>query len=528
MNSTGYHRPSARIALSSTTEARSKRRRRTIVRQLGTTCLAIVTLMVGPTAQAGLPAFPGAEGAGALAVGGRGGVVCKVTNLNDAGSGSLRECVEMEGPRTVIFEVGGTIALDNHLWIRHPYITIAGQTAPGGGIQIKSSGARPDRSLIVVSTNDVIIRYLRARRGVTGGKQHTLNVTDTAGQLVENVIVDHSSLFWAEDQNFTVFGRSATTAPRNITLQNSIIAEPVDGRVLMYIGAANSDANLNMTNIDIHSNLLANSKHRNPMFRSASGRYINNIGYHATSWWSRFGPGSHVDIISNKWKRGPENPSTRAQEELHFWEWFPDMRSVERFINRDNSLYIAGNWGQMSGMRPDSDNWSYTRIVDGNSNDSPGGVTPEKWKRDPWQPLAHVGVPITVRHVDNLEAILLPYVGAAKRLNCDGSWSSNRDEVDARVVEEYRNYGGIVSPSHEDDVGGFPLIKGGVACTDSSGDGIPDEWALANGFEPADPLLGNRMHESGYTYLELYLNGLAVKSGENSISPPASVSITVE
>ena len=491
--------------------------------------LAAISLLVAvpvssATANAGLPAFPGAEGAGALAVGGRGGVVCKVTNLNDSGPGSLRACVEMSGPRTVIFDVGGTIELKDHLWIRNPYITIAGQTAPGGGIQLKAESDSA-RSLIAISTHDVVIRYLRARNGRTGRKAHTINVTDTAGQRVENIIVDHVSLFWSENQNWTIYGWNADRAPRNITLQNSIIAEPVNGRVLMYIGASNGSANLNMTNIDIHSNLLANSKHRNPTFRSASGRYINNLGYHATSWWSRFGPGSHVDIIGNKWKRGPEAPGSRAQEELHFWEYQEGMTSQERLIDRPSSLYIAGNWGEMSGMRPDTDNWQYTRIVEGlTTNSPPGGVTPLEWRRNSSLPVA--GVPITVRDVGELEDALLPYVGASRRLDCSGNWVPNRDSVDTRVVDEYRNYGGMVSPSHENDVGGFPLISGGSACIDSSGDGVPDEWALLNGLDPTDPALGGRVHDSGYTYLELYLNGM--QSARPVARPAAPEAVRIE
>ena len=496
--------------------------------QLAAISLLVAVPVSSGTANAGLPAFPGAEGAGALAVGGRGGVVCKVTNLNDSGPGSLRACVEMSGPRTVVFEVGGTISLDTHLWIRDPYLTIAGQTAPGDGIQIKASGARPDRGLIVVSTRDVVIRYLRIRRGTTGGKSDTIRITDTGGQLVQNVIFDHVSSFWTENQNWSINGRNAATAPRNITLQNSILAEPINNRVQSLITPSDSvEAALAMSNIDMHHNFLTGSSHRNPSFQVDSGRFVNNIVYHARSWWSRFGTGSYVDLIGNKYKRGPEEPGSRAQTELHFMEYHPGMLSANEKIQRfENLYYVVGNWGEMSGMRPNTDNWPYTRMVPGfdgsNMNSPPGGVTPEEWRRH--EPLPPVGPPITVRHVDDLENHLLPIVGASRRLDCEGNWVFNRDAADARVIDEYLHFGGVVSPRHEDSVGGFPQLAGGSPCLDTSGDGIPDQWAIAHGFDPTDPSLGSRLHESGFTYLEIYLGGVQM----NSAQPAAPRSVNVE
>ena len=495
--------------------------------------LLVVFLLFGSfasvqTTTAALPAFPGAEGAGAVAVGGRGGVVCKVTNLSDSGPGSLRHCVEdVTGPRTVIFDVGGTIELETHLRFRDPYITVAGQTAPGGGIQLRAAPGNT-RGLLTINTREVIVRYLRLRKGYVGSKDSPVNITDTDGQLVENVIFDHVSLYWTENQNWTVYGRRWNTSPRNITLQNSILAEPMSGRVQVHIAAADSNAALNMIGNDMHNNLLANSQHRNPLYRAASGRFVNNIVYHATSWWSRFGPGSHIDIINNKFKRGPEAPGSRAQQEIHFIEWHPEMNSADEHIStRPVSAYVAGNWGEVSGMRSDTDNWPYTRIVPGgegiNANAAPGGVTPISWRR--FEPLPRVPTPITVRHVDELEEHLLPIVGASKRLDCEGKWVPNRDAADARVIHEYRSIGGVVGPAHEDDVGGFPQIDGGDACVDSSGDGIPDSWVLSNGLDPADRSLGASIHESGYTFLELYLNGMMLEVAPALPAAPASVTV---
>ena len=115
-----------------------------------------------------IPAFPGAEGFGANSIGGRGGALLEVTNLNDAGTGSLRACVEASGARTCVFKTGGLIVLNSPLTIRNPYITIAGQTAPGGGITIKLGTAT---NAILTETHDVIIRYLTIRTG-PGGDNH--------------------------------------------------------------------------------------------------------------------------------------------------------------------------------------------------------------------------------------------------------------------------------------------------------------------------------------------------------------------
>src|SRR5262245_263844 len=104
------------------------------------------------------PAFPGAEGFGAETVGGRGGVVLEVTNLNDSGPGSLRQAIEVRGPRIVVFRVDGTIENKSPLQIEHPHLTIAGQSAPGGGITLRGEEVR-------VQTHDVVIRHLRIRTG---------------------------------------------------------------------------------------------------------------------------------------------------------------------------------------------------------------------------------------------------------------------------------------------------------------------------------------------------------------------------
>jgi len=468
------------------------------------TSLLLAAPLTGAVAAGVLPAFPGAEGAGAFAVGGRGGVVCKVTNLNDSGLGSLRHCIEdVIGPRTVIFEIGGTIELKDHLRVRDPYITIAGQTAPGGGIQLK---AHPDstRQLMVVETHDVIVRYLRFRRGYTGDKENNVRV----GSRAQNVIFDHLSMFWAENQNWSVWGRSVNSPPRNITLQHSILAEMADGRVNLLTGGSTSANAEAITDLDFHNNLLTNTGHRNPLFQHASARWVNNIVYNWTSWASRTTGGVHADWISNLYTPGPAPKSSRGRNEIMAVRWTADMSSADKKLSRDPSLYIDGNRGRQSGMDPDTDNWPYTREAGPNDNGSVIGPMPSDWRR--YEPLPVAGVPITVRHADDLEDHILPQVGASRKLDCKGNWVSNRDEADERVITEYLNNQGVLTERNQGQevYGGHPVLVSGMPCKDTSGDGVPDEWAIANDLDPTDPAVGATVHASGYTYLEMYLNGM--------------------
>ncbi|MHC4933496.1 MAG: hypothetical protein ACYTGV_15030 [Planctomycetota bacterium] len=145
-----------------------------------------------------LPAFPGAEGFGAHSIGGRGGQVIEVTNLNDAGPGSLRAALEASGPRIVVFRVAGTIELDSSIEVQNPYLTVAGQTAPGDGITLKNSPLNA-KTPLKIETYEVVIRYLRSRPGSNPADSGTLDALTISNEEADvyNVIVDHSSFSWA-------------------------------------------------------------------------------------------------------------------------------------------------------------------------------------------------------------------------------------------------------------------------------------------------------------------------------------------
>ena len=155
-----------------------------------------------------IPAFPGAEGYGAMTRGGRGGKVIAVTNLNDSGPGSLRAACETEGPRIVVFKISGTITLEKALRISKPYITIAGQTAPGDGICIK-------KHPLAIIASEVIIRYIRVRLG-----DETDNDSDAiGGRYHKNIILDHVSASWSVDETVSIYHCE------NVTIQWCLVSE---------------------------------------------------------------------------------------------------------------------------------------------------------------------------------------------------------------------------------------------------------------------------------------------------------------
>ncbi|MCZ2443263.1 MAG: polysaccharide lyase, partial [Flavobacteriales bacterium] len=251
---------------------------------------------------ASIPAFPGAEGGGKY-VGGRGGIVLVVINLNDDGPGSFRWACEQGGARIVVFNVAGIIRLQSPVIIRAPYITIAGQSAPGDGVCIAGE-------TIWVNTHDVIIRYMRFRRGETwvGRRDDAIG-----GNPVGNIIIDHVSASWGLDENMSMYRHMYNDSTGKIedkfgtvkiTIQNSIFSESLDTWNHAF------GSTLGGENCSFMRNLWADNTGRNPSIGwNGVFNFVNNVVF---NWVHRSIDGgdyrAQYNIINNYFKPGPATP----------------------------------------------------------------------------------------------------------------------------------------------------------------------------------------------------------------------------
>ena len=407
----------------------------------------------------------GAEGAGRWSTGGRGGDVYVVTNLNDSGPGSLREAIDASGPRTVVFEVSGTIYLESDLSITNDNITIAGQTAPGDGICL--AGRQ-----LMVEANDVLIRFIRVRPGDNAG----VEVDAIWVRSGTNIVLDHCSASWSVDETLSV-----SDDARDVTVQWCMITESLNNSVHSKgeHGYASLIRSHHGAAISFHHNLFAHHKARNPR----PGNYLshtedpdgqlldfrNNVIF---NWGGTYG-GYNVDtdsvskynFINNYYVRGPNSSGSEA-----FYESCPYSQA-----------YFAGNWMQHS---EPSDPWDL--VI---------GTTGGDYK----QSQAFEVAPVTTDTAPEAYTKVLAYSGAAFK----------RDSVDSRVVTTVLNgTGGIIDD--EQDVGGWPTLSATTAPVDTDRDGMPDDWELARGLDPnsASDRNDDRLGD-GYTNLEEYLNGIA-------------------
>jgi len=442
-------------------------------------------------------AFPGAEGNGRFATGGRGGVVYEVTNLNDDGPGSLREAVEAYGPRTVVFRVSGTIKLQSDLKIKYKNITIAGQTAPGDGICLRDQ-------TVFVNADDVIIRYLRFRLG-----DESLQEDDAAwGRYCKNVIIDHCSASWSVDEAFSFYGIDS------LTVQWCLISES------LYMshhskGAHGYGGIWGGKNATFHHNLLAHHSSRNPRFAGGETPpcvnvdFRNNVIYNWGFNSAYGGEGGQINMVANYFKPGPATKSSVKNR-------------IVQPSDRNGRWYIEHNFVE---GEPDisANNWA-------------GGVQGSNAVES--QIRVYVPFPydsVTTQTAQEAYEAVLNYVGATL---------PKRDAIDERIVYEVRsgtatydghfyeiNQGfsdtsvvrGIIDS--QKDVGGWPELNSLPAPVDSDHDGMPDEWESANGLNLNDPGDRNRVNSDGYTMLEIYLNSL-VPQNPTGIKHRSSLPVT--
>ncbi|MBI3462154.1 MAG: pectate lyase [Planctomycetes bacterium] len=425
-------------------------------------------------AAADLPSFPGAEGFGSQTPGGRGGRVIAVTNLNDNGPGSLREAIDAEGPRIIVFSTGGTIELNSPLQVKHPFVTIAGQTAPGGGIALKNGPANIYAPL-QVKTHDVVIRYVRSRPGPSGippaghdgSTVDALTIADPERD-VYNVVVDHCSFSWCVDELVNVWYDA-----KDITVQWCIMSEalhePKDrqsaGSKGPLFGGKGSDR------ISAHHNLIAHNVGRNPMVK-ATGLVdlVNNVIFIprtvAAVVDGELGP-CHVNLVGN------HAIAPNGDGLVH------GVRVLSRY---PATIFVEGNLGphRTDDSRPES-------LFVAPQNNGHGRMTEHR------RPAAPITTTTAAAAYDEV-------------LASAGATLPARDAVDARIVADVkaRRTRVVADPA---EVGGWPELATGAPMADSDHDGMPDAWERGNGFDPADVKDGNADADSdGYTNVEEYLN----------------------
>ena len=440
---------------------------------------------LGPgTLSVELKAFPGAEGFGKAAKGGRGGRVIKVTNLKDAGAGSLRAAIEATGARTVVFEVSGTIVLESGLLVKNSFLTIAGQTAPGQGIQLRVTPTANFAAFTVGTsentTTDVIVRYLKVRPGP--GRQDSVNGDGIQILGGERIMIDHCSIAWATDEVF-----SSWYGPKNVTLQNSIVAEGLYDSV--HKKGIHSMGNLigdNSDRFSIHRNLMISNSQRNPLINSKKGLFevTNNVIYN----WRYFGAvfssqgsgddGVEVNLINNFFKAGPETRLNRYEIQMGR----PNL----------SKLYLKGNLSPRRRSR-DQDEWIGVGLNASFEKPAP---------REGYQSLTAFETPLaaeeaTLSAKDAYDAVLGD-VGANFPL---------RDAVDQRLIGDVIDGTGK-SINHPDEVGAWPELSSSTPPLDSDDDGMPDEWEKSLGLDPLADDGANDQDADGYTNLEEYLNQL--------------------
>ena len=435
-------------------------------------------------------AFPEAEGYGAYALGGRNGDVYHVTNLDDAGAGSLRFGIQNApaNGRTIVFDLSGTIYLNSRLNINKPFVTIAGQTAPGDGITVAGE------TTVVNGTHDVIIRYMRFRAGdlrcPNGFEGDSLWVDNSS-----DVLIDHVSASWSIDETLSV------TSSNRVTVQWSIIAESLRNSCHSAEGGGTEPHGYGSLlrygngTYTFHHNLYAHHSNRNPRIGdNLSVDWVNNVIYN----WS-INPGytagaeegsPHINYTNNYSIAGPNTPAGAAR--------------TRSFTGGSISTLVfqSGNFidGDLDGVR-DGANTGWAQFN--------GAYTRQETRFD-FPAVRTQTAQIALDRVLASAGNVINNSGIDRRFV-----PINRDTVDARILNHVTTDTGSFIDS-QTQVGGYPTLVSQPAPTDTDGDGMPDNYENANGLNPNDAGDAGLITASGLSNLERYLNSIA------SVAPTAA------
>jgi hypothetical protein len=487
--------------------------------------------------QADIPAFPGAEGAGAHSFGGRGGKVYVVTTLDDDGPGSFREALESAGPRVVVFNVAGIINLKQKIRVRAPYITINGATAPGDGVCIAGD-------TVELETHDVVIRHMRFRRGQMDAGDRNDSI---GGNPTGNIMIDHVSASWGLDENMSMYRHmydhdkdkktpDLKLPTVNITIQNSIFSECLNTFNHAFgstIGGHNST---------FIRNLWANNVSRNPSIgMDGDFALVNCVIF---NWRGRSVDGgdhmSRYQIINNHFKPGPGTPKN---EPAGYRVLKAEARRGKNVPKEFGKAYVAGNVVE-GNEKVTKDNWDGGVQVDADEFKDADKIVAGLRVTEP-MPMA----PLTITSAQEAYEYVLGSAGATL---------PKRDPVDERIVNTVRTgkvtakagpevakafsnvkfsedrikaisrdieAGYITDPAQ---VGGYPDYKG-EPYADADKDGMPDAWEKSHGLNANDASdAAKDLSGDGYTNIEKFINGIDPakkvdwKDPKNNVDPRAA------
>ena len=431
---------------------------------------AVIVISVTGRAEA-IPAFPGAEGFGARATGGRGGQVLKVTTLDANGPGSLQWALDQPGPRVIVFEVSGVIEADI-IEIPHGDVTIAGQTAPGAGITLQARlYAAYDASV-----GNMIIRHLRIRPPALTGDGNQFDGIQFSRNF--DLIFDHVSVSYGVDETIDLYESNSVTIQWSTISMGATEGHP-EGlhNYGMIVGPDG-------TRTSVHHNLFVHQRNRNPALATGPVETRNNVVHDVRHGYVHHNPasGPHA-IVGNYYRRGPE-------DEL-FPFFFDDAEGA------DLAYYLADNYID--------DPAEFVGVVD--------NPWQEPWVHPSFEYLSKPEslrveqdfdfttydseyVPVTMTDSQTAYDEVLTYAGAFPR-----------DVVDETIVMQTEAGEGGWGVWRPDDL--LDGLTPGEPPLDSDGDGMPDPWELEHGLDPANGSDHTTVMESGYTAIEDYINGLS-------------------
>ena len=485
--------------------------RKSIFKSLLLLCLCMAATVV--FAEEKTPAFPGAEGFGRYVTGGRGGNVYHVTSLADDGSeGTLRWALGKSGVKTIVFDVSGTIHLQSSLDISIGNVTIAGQTAPGDGICVADYP-------VSIKANNVIVRYMRFRLGNKNVLANGADGWDGFGGFdQQDWIIDHCSVSWSIDECLSVLGN------KNTTVQWCLVAQSLVNSGHSK-GAHGYGGNWGGSGASFHHNLIAHHGSRTPRLGPRPTTQLdermdmrNNVIYNFGGNGCYGGEGMNVNIVNNYYKPGPGTPTDKkgyriAGIGIRTNTYVNTYPAYAPALHLWGKYYVTGNYNSKY-PQLNQDNWTYGIINQIDASGCDGTFTQET--KDSIKLAEPIDYILTTTHsaADAYDRVL-DFAGA----------SLHRDSFDELMVSDTRNgkatytgsglSKGFVNsqddnkPSDADaSWSAWPTLASKEAPKDTDGDGMPDEWELANALDPTNPNDGKTIGADGYSNLENYLNSL--------------------